>query len=246
MSLDWEQLERDGFTIVPNVLTSSECVDWCNRLMAVFAETTTLGESVRHKNQEVYAARNVIALCPEVLELCENEHIQQAVCKVLGKECGLVRALFFDKPPQQTWALPWHKDLLIAVADGTPSTAGYSPPRPRAGVLHTEPPVTVLEEMLTVRLHLDDVDEENGALSVLRGSHRTGKQVEIDLNQAVAIHTPAGDALAMRPLLLHCSGRSDINSRRHRRILHLEFSAHKELPEGIEWNFFSPVLSRFQ
>ena len=43
----------------------------------------------------------------------------------------------------------------------------------------------------------------------------------------------AGDALLMRPLLLHASGRS--TSPRHRRVLHIEYAAFA-LPQGLHWH----------
>ena len=42
----------------------------------------------------------------------------------------------------------------------------------------------------------------------------------------------------MRPLLAHCSNRSGRRHERHRRILHLEFAASAELPDGYEWHDF--------
>src|SRR5262249_38962320 len=45
-----------------------------------------------------------------------------------------------------------------------------------------------------------------------------------------------GDVLLMRPLLAHCSNRSQPGTRRHRRILHLEFAAAAELPDGYAWH----------
>ena len=45
--------------------------------------------------------------------------------------------------------------------------------------------------------------------------------------------TQRGDALLMRPLILHASGRS--TSDRHRRILHIEYAGN-DLPDGLHWN----------
>ena len=43
----------------------------------------------------------------------------------------------------------------------------------------------------------------------------------------------AGDALLIRPLLLHASGRS--TSGRHRRVLPIEYAAF-DLPAGLYWH----------
>jgi ectoine hydroxylase-related dioxygenase (phytanoyl-CoA dioxygenase family) len=106
-------------------------------------------------------------------------------------------------------------------------------------VPHVQPPVELLGKMLAVRLHLDDCDETNGALRVLPGTHWHGR---LTANRVTSLRqeTPeivcraqVGDALLMRPLLLHASGRSQGEG--HRRVLHIEFAGF-ELPEGLRFH----------
>jgi ectoine hydroxylase-related dioxygenase (phytanoyl-CoA dioxygenase family) len=87
--------------------------------------------------------------------------------------------------------------------------------------------------MLTLRLHLDDMTEENGPLKVLPGSHRGGAE-----RSPVTILGHRGDVLLMRPLLSHASNKSHENTTQHRRILHFEFSGIEELPDGFAWHDF--------
>ena len=99
------------------------------------------------------------------------------------------------------------------------------------------PPVAVLERMLTVRIHLDDVDECNGALLVIPGSHKPGRLTDEEieqwkLNEKILCSISKGSALIRRPLLLHASYAG--NHPAHRRVLHLEFSP-DALPNGLEW-----------
>jgi ectoine hydroxylase-related dioxygenase (phytanoyl-CoA dioxygenase family) len=92
--------------------------------------------------------------------------------------------------------------------------------------------------MLAVRVHLDDCGPENGALRVLPGSHREGRLSDADVDRwraevpELLCAARAGDALLMRPLLLHAS--SAAVSPAHRRVLHFEFGA-GNLPAGLEW-----------
>ena len=51
----------------------------------------------------------------------------------------------------------------------------------KAGNPHVQPPVAVLQRMLTLRLYLDHTDESNGALGVLRGSHKHGRMEARDI-----------------------------------------------------------------
>ena len=99
-----------------------------------------------------------------------------------------------------------------------------------------QPPAAVLENTVTIRLHLDDCDATNGALKVVPGSHRGGvvpaEAIAARTATATICAVPAGGAMLMKPLLLHASGRSA--SSRPRRVVHLEFSA-AELPSGLAW-----------
>ncbi len=230
-------LERQGWQLI-ECAYSADKVSGLQSCLSRLIESRD--ESVRHRAGAVYAARNVLDLCPEILTEWKAPALEEFVLSVLGPDAGLVRSLYFDKPPEQTWALPWHKDLLIAVADDTLCN-GYSRPRPRAGVLHSEPPVQVLQNMVTLRVHLDAMTPENGPLEVLTGSHATGKELVITGFNRVTITSAAGDVFAMRPLLVHCSGRSHADCLDHRRVLHLEFSGLPVLPGGVKWQTFVPV-----
>ena len=43
------------------------------------------------------------------------------------------------------------------------------------GVPHVQPPVEILSGMLSIRVHLDETPESNGALRVIPGSHLLGR-----------------------------------------------------------------------
>ena len=94
--------------------------------------------------------------------------------------------------------------------------------------------------MVTMRLHLDDCPEDNGPLRVIPGSHADGIFGRDDIttrtkSDALTVTAKAGDALFMRPLLLHAS--SPAKRPAHRRVLHLEFAPSDLLPYGLDWAF---------
>ena len=66
---------------------------------------------------------------------------------------------------------------------------------------HVEAPPAILEQMVTMRIHLDDVTEENGPLRVQPGSHRLSIENIVGAGQCILANR--GDVLLMRPLLLH-------------------------------------------
>jgi ectoine hydroxylase-related dioxygenase (phytanoyl-CoA dioxygenase family) len=237
------ELERDGYTVLPSVFTDEAIAAMILGLEGVFAERAGKEASIRGDEGTIYAARNVLELWPHAANIWRVAPLPESLAAVLGPRFGLVRILFFDKPPRQTWALPWHKDLTIAVREnGLPSQHFRNPTR-KADVPHVEAPLSVLESMLTARIHLDAATEENGPLKVVPGSHRTGKALTLDLAPPAHILANRGDVLLMRPLLAHCSGKSHPETPRHRRILHLEFAATPDLPDGYSWHDFVPGMS---
>ena len=228
------QLAEDGFFIVPGVLTGQQAEEAVRALEKAFADDRS--DSTLRSGGGVYGARNLLRLWPAVADICKRSNIPGILAESLGERFGLVRALYFDKPPEQSSALPWHQDLAIAVKDNRLSSEHFSRPTNKAGVPHVNAPVWLLEQMLTLRIHLDEATAENGPLQVLPGSHRGNSQ-----SAPLAILAACGDALIMRPLLSHCSNRSQPGTTLHRRVLHYEFAAIEKLPDGYEWHDFLPL-----
>jgi len=230
-------LDRDGFALLRGAFSEADC----DRLLAEWAAACAGGDDglMRIATGAVYGARNILARWPGVLGVVRQPALLAALRDVLGPGFGLVRALYFDKPPGESWALPWHKDLAIAVKDNRLPSPHFDRPTTKYGVPHVEAPVWLLDRMLTARLHLDAVTDENGPLRVLPGSHGDGKHGTGTGNE-VRIVCDRGDVLLMRPLLSHCSGHSRAGTTRHRRVLHLEFAPDRELPDGYEWHTFIP------
>lgn len=230
-------LERDGFCILPQAV-SRETVE---QLLSVFEDAfDDESQAVRARSSRghVYAARNLIDSIPEVSTVWQSNPMISLLSEVLGNEFGLVRALFFDKPPERTWNLPWHKDTSISVKDNGAKSQSFSRPTLKAGVPHVIAGDELLRQMLTLRIHLDDVTDENGPLRVIPESHVASDSIGVGVDRAVTIHAHAGDVLAMRPLISHASGSSQEGTLRHRRILHLEFASFEQLPDGYQWHDF--------
>jgi len=150
---------------------------------------------------------------------------------------GIVRAILFDKSPESNWPVSWHQDQTISVAEQS-EVEGFNAWSIKQGVPHVRPPHTVLERMITVRLHLDDCSVANGALRVLPGSHRDGLLDDNGIERrtksvtATVCEVPKGGLLLMKPLLLHASFPSE--SPGHRRVLHIDY-AQDPLPGGLKW-----------
>jgi hypothetical protein len=230
------QLERDGFIILPSVFTAAES-DAANRQLTDAISNATGDLSIRTRSNTIYAARNVTEWFPQASRLWQKEQLVRVLRAVLGSEFGLVRVLFFDKPPEQPWSLPWHKDMTIAVQRNDLPSDRFRNPTTKAGIKHVEAPTGLLQRMLTLRLHLDDVDEDNGPLIVIPRSHRTGKEASTD-ETIEKILANCGDVLAIRPLVAHSSPVPSTGTTRRRRVLHFEFAADRELDDGYAWRMF--------
>ncbi len=230
-----DAIEQDGFAIVHGAYSVVEV----DALLREVEQGIACGSEANIKSSlgETYAARNLAEFSPNLLFLWQTPGLIDLLKETIGDEFGLVRVLYFDKHPNRTWSLPWHKDMTIAVKDNSLPTEAFSKPTRKSGVDHVEGSRKLLERMLTLRIHLDDVTEDNGPLEVAIGSHKNGKQ-PVGENDVAKILVQAGDVLAMRPLLSHASGSSAKGTTQHRRILHLEFAGQSELPDGFEWHLF--------
>lgn len=189
------------------------------------------------KNNSLYGVRNLLNLSPQIREFSESREIRNVVENVLGKDAKPVRAIFFDKTPEANWKVPWHQDLTIAVKEKR-ETEGFTAWTFKAGIQHVQPPVSVLENMLAVRIHLDDNDETNGVLKVIPGSHKSGRlnaeaiQNLRKTNEVKICRAKRGEAFLMRPLTVHSSSAG--TNPKHRRVIHIEFAA-ENLPNNLEW-----------
>ncbi|MBY0460939.1 MAG: phytanoyl-CoA dioxygenase family protein, partial [Gemmataceae bacterium] len=240
LDMTWrEQLHTDGFALLPSALTAaavaSALAGW-DRVARAHADGGVLLAS---GTGPAYGARNLLELWPEVVEMVRREPLRGSLLEVLGPNAGVVRVLYFDKPPGHSWALPWHKDYSLAVREHH-NSARFTKPTVKAGVPHVIAPKEILDRMLTVRVHLDAMTPENGPLRVIPGSHRFYTQENDDPRPAVTLHGAAGDVLLMRPLVTHASGHST-SSELHRRIVHLECTADRELTDGLQWKWFIPI-----
>ena len=148
-----------------------------------------------------------------------------------------VRTVAFNKTPDTNWGVPWHQDRVIAVADKHEIT-GFDKWTNKSGVWHCEPPLHVLDEMLFVRVHLDDTDHGNGAMEIAVGSHVQGivpAAIAADTAHRHPIESceaKRGDVLVLKMLTLHGSKPSKASS--SRRVFRIDFAS-TDLPIPLNW-----------
>lgn len=172
-----------------------------------------------------------------VQQLLDLPKVRELVSNFLGSDARPVRAIAFDKTEGRNWAVPWHQDRTIAV-DRHDDAADVRCWTVKNGVDHCEPPVGLLERMVTLRWHLDAVGPEDGCIRVLPGSHRLGRLKAAQISKllselpAVDVPVPAGGVFIMSPLLIHSSRKRVTDGRR--RVLHVELVA-GDPPAPLRW-----------
>jgi hypothetical protein len=157
--------------------------------------------------------------------------------RILGTTCQPVRAILFDKTPDNNWTLPWHQDRAIAVAARL-EVDGFGPWTLKAGMHHVEPPAQLLAEIITLRVHLDAVPATNAPLLVAPASHRLGRISQAEIAKVVrrcgtvACLADAGDVWVYSTPIVHASEAAIFPARR--RVLQVDYAA-SELPGGLRW-----------
>ena len=183
-----------------------------------------------------HGARNLLANAAIRL-FAGSDELRSPVASILGTDCFAVRGIFFNQNSKANWKVSWHQDCVIAVRQKL-EIEGWGPWSRKAGVTHVRPSASIVEQMLAIRVHLDDCGEENGPLRVIPNTHTRGFLSDQEIQRwpretAVTCTVHRGDAILMRPLLLHAS--SEAATVCNRRVIHLEFAA-DELPHGAEWH----------
>lgn len=215
-------LEQSGFEIVPEVISEARCDELASRVSRCLAGRA--------------GSRSILenAWCRQLAnDLAEEPRIQS----MLRSRAVCVQCTYFDKSPDANWLVAYHQDLTIAVLRRVESNlcSGWSM---KQGIVFVQPPTPVLEALLAVRVYLDESNDGNGPLRVIKGSHihghiRAGDIAAVrDRSEEIACMVPRGGALVLKPLLLHASSKSTTSQ--PRRVLHFLFGP-ADLPEGLAW-----------
>ena len=112
-----DEIEETGCALLTNVFDAAGTARLLNAIDIGIARGND--GNIKSSLGETYAARNLAELNPELLSIWKAPRLTELLSQVLGDAFGLVRILYFDKRPNRTWSLPWHKDMTIAVKDNS-------------------------------------------------------------------------------------------------------------------------------
>ncbi|WP_449435898.1 phytanoyl-CoA dioxygenase family protein [Pedobacter steynii] len=162
------QLESNGFTTIPDVFSNEET----EQMLKMISKADTSKGTFR-KSADLFAIRQFLKEVPEINQLILNDKFKLLVHDLFGLGYFIVKSIYFDKPEQSNWFVSYHQDLTISVNKRT-ELDGYSKWTVKQDQFSVQPPLDILRQVYTVRIHLDDTDENNGALKVIPGSHLKG------------------------------------------------------------------------
>jgi len=203
--------EKDGVLVFPRVLSNTRLKEIMNS-----CEDTLPG---------IVGSRNLLSFNWATI-LAEELKAPPRISSILGPSSKVIQCNYFSKSADNNWYVTLHRDLSIPVAEKIESEhwSGWSI---KEGQLYAQPPRTVLESLVAIRIHFEDNDENNGALQVVQGSHKSNPENK----DTIVCRVEAGGALVISPLILHKSSKLKSGSRR---VLHFVFGPH-HLPDGASW-----------
>jgi ectoine hydroxylase-related dioxygenase (phytanoyl-CoA dioxygenase family) len=218
------EIEKQGFAIVPEVLSRSEIV----RL----DESLSRNPLPRSRAGTRHALRH-----PSVLAIARDARLRAIAQEILGCDPFPFKATLLNKSPISNWLVAWHQDKALPLRERR-ELPGWGPWSVKDGVIYANAPASALSRVVALRLHLDDSTYENGPLRVLAGTHTMGVLSDYAIHglsaqvTAVDCLVPRGGVLVMKPLIVHASSKS--RSAMQRRVLHIEYAASVSIADGLE------------
>lgn len=222
------ELNNNGYSIVPQLYSKEEIYNIAQCIANHPSSTNT-------EHHHVFAIRQFLKTIPELKPLLFTNKAKLLLNSYFKTNHHLSKAIYFNKPPQSNWFVSYHQDLSISVKEKV-EIDQYTHWTKKHGQLGVIPPTPILDNVITLRIHLDKTTKDNGALKVIPQSHLHGvlrpETLTNKKEKEVISEASPGDVMLMKPLTLHASDKTTNNT--FRRIIHLEFSS-LDLEHPLEW-----------
>jgi hypothetical protein len=180
------QLERDGYTLLPQVFAPPEVARLREEIDVVF-DALPSERSRGDREQFRYEMLNRSAACQAAIA---HPRILEAIEPLLGEDCHVIANTAWRNPPDFKGG-PWHCD------------AGPHVPRPEGVPWDDRIPYPIFA--VAGHVMLQDCALADGPTSVVPGSHRSGRlapydrmlsdELEFEGRQSVVLEADAGDVL---------------------------------------------------
>ncbi|WP_372371489.1 phytanoyl-CoA dioxygenase family protein [Candidatus Uabimicrobium sp. HlEnr_7] len=220
-------LKSQGFFKAQQKISSSK-IDSLLECIEQIKPNHSYPKSIRYRKNKLYAIRNLIQISSPIKDI-----LSDTIIKNICRGSVIIHSLLFDKITEANFRVPFHQDIVMP---------HHGADKIVTNVPHKNLPPEILEQLIVMRIHLDDNNIDNGPLQVIPQTHSQGIISDKGISNIVQKKNKhvctmlRGEILLMKPLLLHSSNRS--SSHKHRRVIHLVFA-----PRSLQipW-FFSESL----
>ncbi len=225
-----DQLKFEGYALINSIYSDIEI----QKIVSCIEKTDQNSVSFV-KTDQLFAIRQLIQTIPNLKPLLFTAGFKKLMKTLSSSNYFLTKALYFNKPPSSNWFVAYHQDLSISVNEKV-EHKNYSNWTFKKGQYGVQPPLEILQNTITLRIHLDDTNEDNGALHVIPKSHLNGiirvNSTNLNLDKQITCSVKRGGVMLMKPLTLHSSNRT--TNGKQRRVIHLEFNS-VELESPLKW-----------
>ncbi|PIT15095.1 hypothetical protein BGI32_06245 [Snodgrassella alvi] len=219
-----DYFEQNGYAVINALITPQQLTEIEQQLEQV--NLTTAGN------------RELLTL-PWCQLLANDLKTNTLLTTLLPEKPIAIQYTLFKKSADKNWLVPLHQDLSIAVRHRFSDSRfiGWSH---KQNILFVHPPAQYMQQLVAVRLHIDDCLHEHGPLKVVAGTHQHGRIAESELRQLrdqqgeQECILSKGGAVIMRPLIVHSSSKAIQTN--GRRVLHFLY-APATLAETIPFQF---------
>jgi ectoine hydroxylase-related dioxygenase (phytanoyl-CoA dioxygenase family) len=216
-------MKDPGYAIIPSVLDTAD-MDGLIEAASGNAERSRAGARHLLKNAQI-------------AELAHDSRLTSIAGAILDGPAQPFRATYFDKSQLANWLVTWHQDTALPLTRRI-ETEGWWPWSVKAGITYAHAPAAALQNVIALRIHLDDSNACNGPLRVLPCSHLLGVLTEQEIDDLkrtippVDCLVPRGGVIAMRPLVVHASSKSTVAE--PRRVIHIEYALSLKVAASLE------------
>jgi len=230
------ELTENGFSVIDSVYTEDEIIE-----ISKIINSLDISNPIFRKTDDLFAIRQFLKEVPEIKALVFNPKLIEIIKAIGGNNCFVVKSIYFDKPEKSNWFVSYHQDLTISVNEKK-EIQKFTNWTKKHKQFAVQPPTEILENIFTIRIHLDDTNSENGALKILEKSHLKSvyrvDKIDFRTENEVICEVNSGGIMLMKPLLFHGSNKT--TNDKNRRVIHIEFSD-KILPENLQWSEYSSI-----
>ena len=164
------QLNENGYSILNDLYTDNEI----SKILDCI-QNAEQNEKSFMKTKDLFAIRQLIKNIPELSSFLFNQKLTELLSELSESEYFLTKAIYFDKPSQSNWFVAYHQDLSISV-DKKAELNNYSNWTFKKSQYGVQPPIEILEDTITIRIHLVN------AINVLHITSMINRQILKQLN----------------------------------------------------------------